>query len=145
VNVYAESSAVLAWILGQPGQDAVEQILRNADLVVASDLTLLECFRVFHRSKAAGLIDDAESASLFATLKRLSGSWVLVRIDDDVLERAGRPFPSEPIRTLDAIHLATAVSISKSIGHLSLLTLDQRIIENAKDLGFEVSPGSAAR
>ena len=86
MNIYAESSAVLSWLLGQREQSTVEQTLRNADLVVASDLTLLECTRVLYRSQAAGLIGGGEFAKLTATLKRVSTTWALVRMDDDVLE-----------------------------------------------------------
>ena len=43
MNVYAESSAVLAWLLGESdGEDARDQ-LSAARLVLTSDLTLIEC------------------------------------------------------------------------------------------------------
>jgi hypothetical protein len=46
VNVYAESSAVLAWLLGEATGRRVREVLRRADLVMASDLVLMECDRV---------------------------------------------------------------------------------------------------
>lgn len=140
MTVYAESSAVLAWLLDQPGQEEIDRALRLADLVVASDLTLLECIRVIQRSKAAGLMDDSDSGKAIATIRRLSASWALVRVDEDVLETATRPFPKEPVRTLDAIHLATATSLRKSIGPLTLLTLDGRIVDDGRALGFDILP-----
>ena len=47
--VYAESSAVLSWLLGEPPGPAVRRTLEAAEFVVASDLILVECDRAFHR------------------------------------------------------------------------------------------------
>ena len=131
---------MLAWLLGEDAGTAVGTALEEADLVVTSDLTLLECARALHRAVSSAVLIESESARLNATLRRLSGHWVLVRIDEDVLHRASKPFPIEPVRTLDAIHLATAVSIMKTVGEVKLLSLDRRILENGRALGFEVQP-----
>jgi hypothetical protein len=40
--IYAESSAVPAWLLAQPEGHAAGTALEHADLVTTSDLTLLE-------------------------------------------------------------------------------------------------------
>jgi uncharacterized protein with PIN domain len=43
VNLYAESSAVLAWLLDEPTAPSIRAALAGAEMVLASDLTLLEC------------------------------------------------------------------------------------------------------
>src|SRR6202035_951081 len=45
LNLYADSSAVLSWIFGEPRGQAVRKVLAAADSVLASDLTLVECDR----------------------------------------------------------------------------------------------------
>ncbi|MEP7010138.1 MAG: hypothetical protein ABJC13_07430 [Acidobacteriota bacterium] len=40
--VYAESSAVLSWLFGEPRGSEVRSILESAEFVVTSDLTLIE-------------------------------------------------------------------------------------------------------
>jgi uncharacterized protein with PIN domain len=52
VNLYAESSAVLAWLLDEPTAPAVRRLLGEAEVIVASDLTLIECDRVLLRAVA---------------------------------------------------------------------------------------------
>ena len=138
--LYAESSAVLAWLLGQDRGDAVAEALAGARRVVASDLTVVECERVLIRARSSGLISEAEERDQSAHLARTALHWTRLGVDEEVVERARRPFPVEPVRTLDALHLASALVARSAEAGLMLLTLDQRIRENAERLGFEVTP-----
>jgi predicted nucleic acid-binding protein len=138
--VYAESSAVLAWLLGDArGSDAAEA-LRSSRGVIASDLTLVECERVLVRAWSTGLISETERVDQGAQLARVAHHWTRLRVDEDVIERARRPFPIEPVRTLDALHLASALVARSVAPDVRLLTLDQRIRENGERLGFLTVP-----
>jgi predicted nucleic acid-binding protein len=55
-----------------------------------------------------------------------------------VLERSGRPFPVEPIRTLDAVHLATAEMLGVPPQLVTIVTRDGRLRDNALALGYSV-------
>jgi len=140
VNVYAESSAVLAWLLGEETGHSVREVLRHAELVMASDLTVIECDRVLIRAVTIGEIDEAAAADRRAHLNAAAGHWHLWRVNSDVVERARRPFPTEPIRTLDAIHLASALAVRSAVPGVELLSLDDRIRRAGKELGFHVRP-----
>lgn len=59
-------------------------------------------------------------------------------VTDAVLERVGRPFPVEPIRTLDAVHLATAEQLGEPPALVTIVTRDVRVRENAVALGYAV-------
>lgn len=59
-------------------------------------------------------------------------------VANDVLTRAGRPFPVEPIRTLDAIHLATAELLGEPPQLITIVTRDARVADNARALGYSV-------
>jgi uncharacterized protein with PIN domain len=136
VIVYAESSAVLAWLLGEPGSDAAEAALAGAEHVVASSLTELECRRALARGAAAGRLTDTERRAALQLLQDAARQWAVMAMDGPVLERAGRAFPVEPVRTLDAIHLATALAFRDELGEMTLLTHDERIRANAAGLGL---------
>ena len=140
MNVYAESSAVLAWLLGESdGEDARDR-LSAARLVLTSDLTLIECDRVLHRAMALGELSAAEAAERRALVAVAAEHWIVQAMDREIVERARRPFPREPIGTLDAIHLATALITRDLVTELQLLSLDERIRRSAADLGFEIVP-----
>jgi predicted nucleic acid-binding protein len=140
VTLYAESSAVLAWLLDQPQGHAVAATLAAADLVLASDLTVVECDRVIVRAVAVGELHEADAVDRQARLNAVSARWALLGLDDEILERARRPFPLEPIRTLDAIHLASALTARKALPDLAMLSLDVRLREVAASLGLTLLP-----
>jgi uncharacterized protein with PIN domain len=140
MNIYAESSAVLAWLLGEPGSDSVREVLRRAEVVLSSDLTLVECDRVLIRGMALGEINEGAAADRRARLNAAAAHWQVLRINSDFLERARRPFPAEPVRTLHAVHLASALWVRSVVPEVQLLSLDQRVRRSAMELGFNVQP-----
>ena len=145
MTLYVESSAVLAWLLDEPAGAAVRLLLTSAELIVASDLTLIECDRVLHRAAALGELTEAETADRRAHLATAASHWHVLRIAPDIVDRARQPFPGDPIRTLDAIHLASALVARASVAGLHLLSLDDRIRRAASALGLRVQPARAAR
>jgi predicted nucleic acid-binding protein len=140
MNVYAESSAVLAWLLGEEGGQPVREVLRRAELVTASDLTLIECDRVLIRAVVLGEIDEAAAADRRAHLNEAAAHWHLWRLSADIVDRARRPFPAEPIRALDAMHLASALAVRSVVAGVELLSLDDRIRRAGEQLGFGLEP-----
>lgn len=140
MTVYAESSAVLAWLLGEDPVDVVRGVLGSADVVLTSDLTLVECDRVLTRATALGELPEAEAADRRALLSAAAAHWHVFRLGADIVDRARRPFPGEPIRTLDAIHLASALAARSVSAGLDLLSLDRRIRSSGQSMGFRVRP-----
>ncbi len=140
MNVYAESSAVLAWLLGEADGERVRDVLAASEIVIASDLTLLECDRVLIRAAALHEIAEAAAADRRAHLNGAAAHWHVLRIGPEIIHRARQAFPGEPIRTLDAIHLASALAARAAIAGLALLSLDDRIRRSGKHLGFGLRP-----
>ncbi len=140
MNVYAESSAVLAWLLGEEVGHPVREVLRRAGLVMASDLTLVECDRVLIRAVTLGEIDEATAADRRGHLNAAAAHWHLWRVSSDIADRARHPFPAEPVRTLDAIHLASALAVRSAVPGVELLSLDDRIRRAGVQLGFRLQP-----
>ena len=62
----------------------------------------------------------------------------MVAVTDSVLARVRRPFPVEPIRTLDAVHLATAELLDEPPPLVTIVTRDARVRDNAEALGYAV-------
>jgi len=140
VNVYAESSAILAWLLDDESGSQVREILATSEVVIASDLTLIESDRVLWRAVALGELTEAEAADRRAHLMAAASHWHVLRISPEIVERARQPFAGEPIRTLDALHLASALIGRGMLPGLTLLSLDDRIRRASGPLGLRVCP-----
>jgi len=142
--LYAESSAVLAWLLGEPRQRTIVQALSAAARVVTSSLTLVECSRSVARARAARRIDRSGELAALHLLDDAATSWNVLDLSDRVVARARGTFPDEPVRTLDALHLASALLVHEEVGSVVVLSLDDRIRANAEALGMPLAPPQAA-
>lgn len=140
MNVYAESSAVLAWVLGEKAGSTIRSTLAEAEIVIASDLTMVECARALIRGVALGALSEGDAAERRARLDEVSASWHILRIGSDIVDRSRRPFPGEPIRTLDALHLASVLAARAAVPGIEILSLDARIRRAGRQLGFELQP-----
>ena len=138
--VYAETSAVLSWLLHEPASEPVRTALTNAEMVVTSRLTVVECSRALHRARRAERLSDEGMLVAQRLLDEASDTWVIMDLVGDVPARAARPFPKEPLRTLDALHVASAAVFHEALGVVNVLTLDDRVRTNTLALGITVLP-----
>ncbi|MEO5815413.1 MAG: type II toxin-antitoxin system VapC family toxin [Gemmatimonadaceae bacterium] len=139
--VYAESSAILAWLLGEPSQEVAIRAMEEAELVVTSSLTGVECARGLSRARATGRVSGADELAALRLLDVAERSWDIHDLSDRVMSLARSSFPVEPVRTLDAMHLATAMIFQEALGEVIILSFDDRVRENAIAMGFVVLPG----
>jgi predicted nucleic acid-binding protein len=128
---------LLAALLEQDA--AVQRALRAREQRVTSLLTLAEAQRALVRAVTAGRLRQAQQRDAVQALETFASKCDLVSVTEDVLRRAGRPFPIEPIRTLDAIHLATAELLGQAPALVTILSRDSRIRDNAKALGYALA------
>ena len=131
---YVDASVLLRVALRQA--DALPE-WRQIQQGVSSALIMTESLRTLDRLRVRARLSDEHVASRRATILQLIASLELVEIDALVLDRAAQPMPTE-LGTLDAIHLATALSIREIENVDLLLTHDSQLATAARSLGFEV-------
>jgi predicted nucleic acid-binding protein len=131
-----ETSALLAALLEQDA--AAQATIRAANRCIASALTLTEAHRALVRARVTGRLTSAQERRAVLGLETFAVRCDVVAVTDDVLQRAGRPFPREPIRTLDAIHLASMEMLERP-ALVTCLTRDVRVRENAGAMGFAIA------
>ena len=133
---YIESSALVAALL-EHDAEALKSFRARARQVTSA-LTLAEAGRAIVRARVGERLSaDAERAAVRA-LRRFERRCYIVAVTDDVLARVRRPFSVEPVRTLDAVHIATVESLGEPPQLMSVVTRDYRVRENAKALGCSV-------
>jgi predicted nucleic acid-binding protein len=139
-TLYAESSAVLRWLLGAPEASSIQASLGNAAEVVTSALTAAEVRCTLRRLAAAGTLTPDARDRAIARFIHASARWIVHRVTDEVLTRTGESFPLEPLRTLDAVHIATAEFHSREIRPTTMLSFDVRVRASAEAVGLAVYP-----
>lgn len=137
MTIYAETSAVLRWLFAEDGGEVVRGTLETASKVTTSRLTLIETRRVVLRAEREGRVTSAQAADLRAIFAQAASTWAVLEVSDEVARRAEAGFPIEPVRTLDAIHLASALFLREALPDLAIVTMDERVRTNAHALGFE--------
>lgn len=137
--LYLETSAVLRWLLGDPSAHRVPECIDAHERVVSSVLTEVETERSLHRAESEAVLTAANRARLMGLFRRAAAGWYWLEITPEVRRRAGRPFPAEPVRTLDAIHLASALELLEVFDELEVLSFDARILSNLQPLGLSAA------
>lgn len=122
---YLDSSAIVKLAINEPESLALRRYLRRRGLVMSSALARTEVLRAV----APGGPRAVEAG------RRALTRVELIRINNDVLEEAATMPPLE-VRTLDAIHLATAARLGEDLG--VLVTYDDRMADAAKVAGHRV-------
>ena len=135
--VYLETSAILTWLLGEKRAAEARRAVDAAERVVTSALSIAEVERALLRAESAVMLKAADGQRLRGLLQRARSSWATMAVTDEVLGRAARPFPVEPVRTLDAVHLATALAFAQAYPDLRVVSFDRRILDNAAALGLD--------
>ena len=134
--VYLETSAVIRWLLEEPGSPRIARCIAEAAEPLCSALTLLETQRTLTRAERERPSHVRQIRRLLGQFREASAEWDLLEITPDIRIRAGVPFPVGPVRTLDAIHLATALRFATAFPALPVLSFDERILANLSPLGL---------
>ncbi len=121
-------------------------ILEDGDLIAgwerwtatfSIDLSYVECRRVLDRLRLTGELGGTRLSAAIVGLERIEAECTHVPVRRDVIERASMSL-TKVVRTLDAIHLATAIILRESGLDLVFATHDRQQAVAAATLGFTV-------
>lgn len=122
---YLDSSAIVKLVAEEDETQALLRFLRRRKTLVSSALATTEVTRA-----VCGL-----GGPFIRRAGEVLGRFELVRVSDEILGDAGLLEPAS-LRSLDAIHLATASLFGETLG--GLVTYDPRMYEAAGSLGWAV-------
>jgi predicted nucleic acid-binding protein len=125
--IYLDSSAIVKLVIREAETPALLSFLGDHPERASSALARVEVYRAFRRARAS----DAEKRRAADVLARIA----LIRIDDDILQAAAEIEPAQ-LRSLDAVHLATALLIREEM--TALVSYDDRFAAAAKKHGLKV-------
>ena len=126
--VYLDSSALVKLVVAEPESSALIEYLRGRSERVSSALALAEVPRALRRA-GFGASERRRSRQVMARI-------ALVEVDRRILVAAAALEPPG-LRTLDAIHLATALAVREDLE--AVVTYDRRLAAAAERIHLEVS------
>lgn len=128
-GTYLDSSAIMKLAIEEPQSTALRSYLRRRRPLVSSALARTEVLRALLEEGDPGLERGRD------VLSRLD----LVRVNDRILSTAGTLLPQD-LRSLDAIHLATALQLGSDVRQV--VTYDERMTDAATGLGLRTAAPS---
>jgi predicted nucleic acid-binding protein len=122
--VYLDASAFVKLVVPEPETPSLGEALEGVARVIASEILEIEVMRA---SRRVGGDTRAARAQLAAVR--------LMPLTDEIRKLAGELDPPS-IRSLDAIHVASALSLRERLK--GLFTYDERMASAAHDAGLDV-------
>ena len=130
--LYLDSSALVKLVVPEPESAALLSLLADWEVHVSSAVAAVEVPRAARRTSASEVV-GRRAAQVVRGVH-------LVTLDDEVLDIASALEPPS-LRSLDAIHLASAIVLQPDLG--AFVAYDARLAEAARQQGIEVlTPGA---
>lgn len=101
-------------------------------MLITSRLSRVETARALLRLRALGLASEEDLADAGREIETLWSRCELWELTAAVCDLASEVSPAKPLRTLDALHLATYLLARRRIEGLELRTADTRLAEAAR-------------
>jgi len=136
--VYVDASALVKLFVPEGESDALNQALAGLGDVIVSDLALTEMASALGRRARERLLSRDEARRLYREAAKLLTSSRRAELTPPIHRAAERLLLSlaTPLRSLDALHLATALDARAS----TLVSFDPRLRDAAASQGLFVAP-----
>jgi uncharacterized protein len=137
VWAYFDTSALVKRYVDEPGRREVQQLLRRHDCVTSAIL-LVELRSALRRRVAERTLNSSRVSEVLKRVATDRAYWTVVEVGAEVRSRAQALVTVHPLRTLDAIHLASAQLFAArlSIADLTLVSADKRQTDVASAIGL---------
>lgn len=132
MRVFLDSSALAKRYIAEPGSEAVRAICRDAEEIVLSAVCLPEMISALNRLRREGKMGEDVYLDLKTRIQDDLTEVELTGLTQEVLRSAITCLERSTIRTLDAIHVATAKEQACDV----LVSADRRQCTTAGDMGL---------
>jgi uncharacterized protein len=137
--IYLDSSALIKLFVSEAGSGALNLAILGAQDVIIADLTLTEMSSAMGRLTREGRITRAAARIFHQKATELSRSYRRLELTPPIHRRAERLLLTStkvPLRTLDALHIASALDADVA----TMVSYDARLREASELHGLFVAP-----
>ena len=134
---YFDTSALVKRYVDEPGRREVQQLLRRHDCVTSAILPV-ELRSALRRRVAERTLDSSRVSEILKRVAADRAYWTVIEVGAEVLRGAEALVSVHPLRTLDAIHVASAQLFAArlSIAALIFVSADKRQTDVTNAIGL---------
>ena len=138
VWAYFDTSALVKRYVKEEGSPRVRVLFKRYRFL-SSAITPLELVSALCRRRATGELAEKDYRAILSRMEEDRAYWELIEVSPRVLERAEELIQQTALRTLDAIHIASALMFQSAFGiRVPFITGDARQSETANQLAMHV-------
>jgi predicted nucleic acid-binding protein len=136
---YYDTSALVKQYLQEAGSKVVLELLKSGEKVYTASLTYAETHAAFSRRTREGRLTRETTKRLALRFDRDWESYDIVVLSENVFRLARQMLYRHPLRSADAIHLASALLLARTSprSSWSFVCADGRLCDAAKSEGFQ--------
>jgi len=136
---YYDTSALVKQYLQEAGSKLVLELLKSGEKVYTASLTYAETHAAFSRRTREGRLTRETTKRLALRFDKDWESYDIVVLSENVFRLARQMFYRDPLRSADAIHLASALLLARTSprSSWSFVCADGRLCDAAKSEGFQ--------
>ena len=123
---YLDSSAFVKLYMEEPGREEVENLLSQTEAVTTSVIAYAEVRAAFSRAARRGDLNEDEHVQI---VEAFESDWAGVNeleVTPEIYRLAGMLTTTHPLRGMDALHLASALSTKTEVD-LRFLSFDREL------------------
>ena len=134
---YFDTSALVKRYVDEPGRREVQQLLRRHDCVTSAILPV-ELRSALRRRVTERTLDSPRVSEILKRVATDRAYWTVIEVGTEALRGAEALVSVHPLRTLDAIHVASAQLFAARLSAIDLIfvSADKRQTEVASAIGL---------
>ena len=135
---YFDTSVLVKRYVQEPGSAAARRLLQRYQFL-SSAVAPVEVLSVVNRRRTLGELTQRDYVAIRSRLRKDHSYWELVEVGEIVLNHAEDLAQKTGLRTLDALHLASALTFQAASGLIvPFITADGRQRNAAATLGLNL-------
>ncbi len=137
--IYLDTSALIKRYIWESGAEQVRHLFRDNSPIATSKIAYTEVFAALTRRKREGHFTRIRYNQVCRLFEREWPAYLIIEFHDVVLRLSRELIKRYPLRSLDAIHLASAKSLKQDLKRaITFVCADERLLNCARLQGFKL-------
>jgi predicted nucleic acid-binding protein len=136
--IYLDTSWLVKLYVDEPDSASVRSLVLEGGPVLVSELSFVEFHAAVERRRREELLTATDATGLVSRFRREWGDRHRLPVSREVVERAADLVTARPLRSLDALHLASALLVAAGAPEsLRFGAADERLVAAARAEGLD--------